>query len=194
MARIDGTERDDSRFGTNNADTFYLKGGDDYAEGEGGDDVMHGGDGRDTLHGVGGDDTLYGEGGSDMLIGDAGRDVLIGGAGGDSLYGKGGGDIFRYTSLDQSGPNNRDAIVDFNRSEDLIDLQAIDANHNRAGNQSFDYIGDHAFTGHAGELRYQYYAQIGDGLLEGDVNGDGRADFSIQLHGVQMLGYSDILL
>ena len=37
---------------------------------------------------------------------------------------------------------------------DLIDLQPIDANSARSGNNKFVWIDDAAFSGHAGELRY----------------------------------------
>ncbi len=42
--------------------------------------------------------------------------------------------------------------------------------------QSLHFIGGHRFTGHAGQLRYK------QGVVAGDLNGDGRADFHISVH------------
>lgn len=190
MARIDGTNGADNRQGTANNDTFYMKDGNDQAQGLGGDDRMHGGGGRDTLHGGAGADTLFGEAGQDALVGGAGRDVLIGGDGSDSLWGQGGGDFFRFNQA------QRDAgwIMDFDRTEDLIDLRGIDANWNAAGDQHYTFIGDADFTGRAGELRYDYYPDLGYGILMGDNDGDGQQELALQVRGVSMLGNSDFLL
>ena len=57
-----------------------------------------------------------------------------------------------------------------------IDLSTIDARIG-GGNQAFHFIGTHAFTRHAGELRFT--DQGATCLVQGDVNGDGRADFDI---------------
>ncbi len=45
------------------------------------------------------------------------------------------------------------------------------------GNQAFTFIGDDAFSGKAGELRYQKAAS--DTYVYADVNGDRKADFAI---------------
>ena len=50
------------------------------------------------------------------------------------------------------------------------------------------YIGGASFGDHAGELRFA------GGLLQGDVNGDGSADFSIRLDGVTRLAALDLIL
>ena len=57
----------------------------------------------------------------------------------------------------------------------MIDLSAIDAKPSVAGNQQFTFIGSNAFYGRSGELRYA------DGILSGDVNGDGQTDFQIAI-------------
>ncbi|WP_376877865.1 Hint domain-containing protein [Albirhodobacter sp. R86504] len=90
---------------TNNADTIFGNGGNDFIGAGGGNDVVDGGlgndtingqDGNDTISGGEGDDSIVGANGADSLLGgdgndimggDAGNDTLIGGAGNDSLYG-----------------------------------------------------------------------------------------------------------
>ena len=57
-----------------------------------GDDTKHGTDRADTLMSKGGADTLYGEGYMDVLRGDSGNDSLYGGPGEDSLRGSFGDD------------------------------------------------------------------------------------------------------
>lgn len=188
MARIDGTNGNDNRDGTSGADVFYMKDGADKANGLGGADEMHGGGGNDTLNGGAGTDTLYGGDGNDHLSGGDGRDILVGGNGYDELYGGAGGDQFRFTNTDRY-----DVIVDFKRSEDVIDLRDIDADWTRAGDQAYAYIGNAAFSGHAGELRYEYDAARGRGELEGDNNGDGQADFVVYVQLTPQLGAGDFL-
>ena len=53
------------------------------------------------------------------------------------------------------------------------------------------FIDDEAFSGVAGELRFVHDSV--DGLLEGDVNGDATADFTIELLGVTSLTGDDIM-
>jgi serralysin len=62
----------------------------------------------------------------------------------------------------------------------------IDANANTAGNQAFTFIGAAAFSGAAGQLRT--YSQDGSNYVAGDVNGDGEADFTINLGAATAVG------
>ena len=103
---------------------------------------------------------------------------LSGGLGEDRLAGGADNDKFDFNSVKEAGKgSHRDNIVDFHRSEDdMIDLTGIDANTRHAGNQAFKFIGSHGFTHHAGELRASRH------VLQGDVNGDGRADFEIHIN------------
>ena len=64
---------------------------------------------------------------------------------------------------------------------DQINLSLIDANIKKAGDQAFTYIGDAAFTHHRGELHEIQLAN--KTLVEGDTNGDGKADFQIEVTG-----------
>ncbi|MFT4012794.1 MAG: calcium-binding protein [Paracoccus sp. (in: a-proteobacteria)] len=138
---------------------------------------------------------LNGGAGNDTLNGGAGNDALIGGTGADRLIGGLGADHFVFQSLSDSGlaATNRDIIQDFNRAQgDHIDLRAIDAQTTQAGDQAFRLIGENAFTGSAGELRYQ--REGGITTVTGDVNGDGRADFSFVLTRHHALVATDFLL
>jgi hypothetical protein len=68
-------------------------------------------------------------------------------------------------------------------------LSAIDANSKTSKDDPFNFIGSGAFSGKAGELRYD-----GAGHLLGDVNGDGIADFSLALTVTGILDASDLVL
>jgi Ca2+-binding RTX toxin-like protein len=114
-----------------------------------------------------------------MLLGGADDDVLEGGAGVDMLLGGAGADAFVFRSI---GDADGDTIADFSAANgDRINLRPIDANENRAGGQAFSWIGDMEFGSLAGQLRFA------SEILEGDVDGDGAADFQIALTGVTML-------
>lgn len=113
----------------------------------------------------------------DFLIGGAGADVFFGGLGGDEMRGGAGADVFIYDDVLQSTSDAADTLLDFGPGEDRIDLSGIDAiTTNGAGDDAFTFIGSGAFTA-AGQLRVQD-GQSGR-FLEGDVDGDGVADFVI---------------
>ena len=152
-----------------NANQFLGNAGNDRLTLGGGNDYGHGGVGNDTLYGGAGNDTLLGGDGTDYLYGGLGRDVQTGGIGADR---------FVFWTTTESLPTDRDVISDFIRSEgDKIDLRVIDADPTLALNQAFVWRGTGAFTGHHGDLR-----QVGSGTswaVQGDVNGDKIADFSV---------------
>ena len=136
---------------------------------------------------------------ADTLTGGDGADALFGGLGADTLEGGGGADLFRYTNVAQSGPASRDFILDFVHGTDILDFAGIDANSLSGGNQAFSYIGSTAFAGtgaaSAGELR----ATVVSGttwLVAGDTNGDGIADFEVNvtMAGMQQFTVGDFLL
>jgi hypothetical protein len=130
--------------------------------------------------------TLTGTALGEAISGLGGNDTIIGGAGGDQLSGGAGADVFRFDSLaDALG----DIITDFSVSQgDRIDFRLLDANAGVAGDQAFAFIGSGAFTGTAGELRFAA------GLLESDLDGNGVADFQIQLTGVASLAAGSLWL
>lgn len=125
-----------------------------------------------------GADSFFGGSGSDAIDGFGGNDTIYGGRGADILKGGSGRDTFLYKSTAHSGTSatTADIILDFT-SSDRIDLSAIDANTRVSKNQAFKFIGQKDFTGRAGELTYTKFAS--ETVLEGDVNGDGKADFSV---------------
>ena len=143
----------------------------------------------DRLIGSNQDNVLDGGAGDDGLSGLNGRDVLIGGRGTDAMLGGAGGDRFVFAShLDSTPGEARDGIGDFNAAEgDVVDLRGIDADLGRAGDQGFTFIGATAFTGRAGELL------AGEGLIAGDIDGDGFADFEIAINQATMSA-SDFLV
>ena len=148
---------------------------------------------EDSLSGLGGNDTLRGLSGDDSIDGGMGNDTITGGEGADILTGGFGRDTFGYANLSDSQFDFQDFITDFSRAQgDRISLSAIDANLNRARDQSFNFIGSAEFGQIAGQLRY-YYAD-GSTFVTGDVDGDGLGDFLIQLDGTIPLTGTDFIL
>jgi Ca2+-binding RTX toxin-like protein len=142
-----------------------------------------------------GNDLLTGTTKADKLLGLAGDDTLIGGLGKDTLTGGSGIDIFKYTSVKDSGitATIRDTITDFKHSEnDKIDLSALDANEKSAGDQTFAFIGNAAFskTDATGQLRFD----VKTGVLYASTDKDTTAEFSIKLNGVTSLVADDFVL
>ncbi|MGL4320991.1 MAG: calcium-binding protein [Paracoccaceae bacterium] len=169
--------------------------GNDSLLGAEGDDLLLGGDGNDTLQGQDGDDALRGGLGNDSLTGLNDNDRLLGGAGADLLRGGTGHDDFVFTRLSDSGTTalTSDLIQDFVRGQDVIDLQAIDANTvNALANDAFTFIGTTAFTGVAGQLRY--VSAGGVTTVQMDVNGNGTADMTLRMTGTLLLTASDFIL
>jgi hypothetical protein len=141
-----------------------------------------------------GDNRLFGAEGNDTLSAGAGNDQLSGGIGDDLLSGGIGSDRFDFTGADVG---DHDIIADFTTGRDTINLGAIDADTTRASNQAFQFVGEDAFSGTAGELRYGATAGADGGdatLVEGDVDGDGVADFQLELRGLHALTAGDFIL
>jgi Ca2+-binding RTX toxin-like protein len=146
-------------------------------DGNAGHNILDGGMGNDALNGLAGNDTLTGGGGND---------TLDGGAGADSMEGGLGADVFLFGSATEA---DGDVIADFNVAEgDRIDLRRIDPDSSLLGNQSFTWIGGADFGEVVGELRFA------SGVLEGDLDGDGGADFQVTLTGIATLTAANIWL
>jgi Ca2+-binding RTX toxin-like protein len=154
-------------------------------DGTSGSDTVTGNFGVDMLRGLAGSDTLQGLGGDDVLIGGAGQDFLTGGDGRDTFD-------FNFTNETGKTAATRDVITDFARGQDHIDLKTIDANTHKSGNQAFHFIGQDGFHHNEGELRYKVTAA--GIIVQGDVNGDGRADFSIEVDSLSALSKGDFIL
>ena len=164
--------------------------GDDVINGGAGNDTLNGGDGADVLNGGLGTDVLNGGNGNDTMLGGGGVDTLTGGAGVDTMTGNGGADTFFFLATSDSGvgAGARDIITDFVSGSDVINLAGIDANINVAGDQAFTVTaggGAGAFTNVAGQIRAGLVGA--NVIIEGDVNGDGLADFQIQLGNVALV-------
>lgn len=141
----------------------------------------------DRITGNNGANVLSGLAGIDTVSGGAGKDRLIGGLGADKLTGGSGADVFVFATGDSGRTKaGADTILDFAASAgDIIDLDAIDANANRAGDQDFTFIGEKAFRDKPGQLRV--VEEKRDTWIQGDLNGDGKADFMILVDGATEL-------
>jgi Ca2+-binding RTX toxin-like protein len=120
-----------------------------------------------------------GAGADTFTLGDRlGSSGLGGGGGGDILTGGDGADHFVFLSLGKSGRPHE--ITDLSNS-DTIDIKNIDADTKTAGNQAFTLVSslDH----HAGQAALSFDAEAGKTSLLLDVNGDGKADYTILLDG-----------
>ncbi|MGV3490088.1 MAG: calcium-binding protein, partial [Devosia sp.] len=154
------------------------------ATGDGNANKLTGNAAQNVLRGMGGNDILDGGVGNDTLIGGTGTDILIGGSGRDKF-------VFE-TLADSVVGAGRDIIRDFVVGHDTIDLSAI-----ASGGQFLSTSGA-AFTGTANEIRFYQIDQAGTASdvtrVELDANGDGIADFQVDLTGLHALTRSDFLL
>jgi Ca2+-binding RTX toxin-like protein len=129
-------------------------------------------------------DLIFGLGGDDTLIGGEANDTLVGGLGIDTLVGNEGSDTFKFNKKGEAPKGlTHDSISDFSGfgfEGDHINVHSIDANTHRHGNQNFKFIGSSNFHHRAGELHYLNHGTYV--TVEGDVNGNGKADFQIDVH------------
>jgi hypothetical protein len=156
--------------------------------------------GDDSVNGLTGtaeNDTLVGFGGNDAATGGAGADSLTGGLGQDVLTGGADADVFKFSSTLDSprGFFKRDVITDFAHLTDHIDLIDIDAGAKTVGNQAFHFIGQHHKAGELHFVKQNFAGTAHDiTIISGDVNGDGKADFQIELSGLHNLTRDDFVL
>src|SRR6185436_15436961 len=153
-----------------------------------------GGSGNDRLTASDTGSTLSGGGGNDTLIGGAGNERLVGGAGVDNLTGSSSADTFVFLLGESSASSGQhDRITDFVSGADHIDLSGYDAISSSGSYDQFKFIATAAFHGAAGELNYFYNSTTGVTTLQGDTNGDGVADFAIDLTGNISIGLADLI-
>jgi len=187
--------------GGDGTDTLYGDDGDDNMQGNDGNDTLNGGLGNDGLDGGAGNDTLSGDAGNDYLGGGEGNDILnggdgndvfVGGAGKDTLTGGAGADAFFFTALTDSTAAAPDKITDFSWADgDYINLSQIDANTSLAGDQAFSFV--NSFTKQAGQATLTYDAASNTSTFSADVDGDGVADFVLQVSGQQDTSHGWVL-
>lgn len=208
----------DTITGTSGGDRLDGTTGADLIRGLGGGDVIYGdgyapgipGDGQGPAQYVGGDDTLRGGDGDDWLSGGHGADALVGGDGAD-VFSFGTHVPFNTNAatpdifvLDTGvGEGARDVIQDFAQGEDVIDLSLLLNLTYRFldVDESYEFIGDAAFTGERAQVRYavegdRTVVQLdGAAFLSGAVVGvDGVADAEIELSGAHALQADDFVL
>jgi serralysin len=112
-------------------------------------------------------DVLWGNEVGNVLKGMGGNDVLDGFEGNDTLWGGAGADTFQFHNAETG-----DTIADFQTGADKIDLSAFGFTA---------WIGNAAFSHTAGEVRFA------DGVLSGDIDGNGLADFAVAVHGTAVV-------
>jgi Ca2+-binding RTX toxin-like protein len=154
--------------GTNGDDTLNGGGGDDKIVGKGGNDYMFGYEGNDLLKAGSGNDYLSAGAGDDLLMGGLGDDRMDGGEGADHFKGGDGIDTADYTSAAsavtvyyQSATANGAATGDtFEEMENLVGSNYNDFLQAGDGGSSFGGLGndslygaDYSGTGSAGTLR-----------------------------------------
>jgi Ca2+-binding RTX toxin-like protein len=203
-ANISGTGNTLANVITGNSGANTLNGDarNDTLNGGTGNDRLNGGANNDTLLGSSGNDRLDGGSHADTLNGGSGNDRLTGGLGRDIMTGSTGFDDFDFNAVNETGKTSstRDIIRDFAHNVDDIDLSTIDARTTTAGNQKFIFLAAEgaAFTGVAGQLRFDQQNNAGTAndrtIIEGDVNGNGGADFQIELRGLKTLAAGDFIL
>ncbi|EPX82422.1 M10 family metallopeptidase [Salipiger mucosus] len=168
-------------------EVFRTRGTVDQLRGDDGDNEFYTGGLSDRLYGRRGDDSLFGQEGADAFYGGLGADVMTGGAQ------EGRRDRYIYFNIAESRPGDgrRDVITDFVAGEDRIEISRFDADTTQGFKQRFDFIGDVDFTS-AGQLGYRH--EGGATIVQADVDGDGAADFEVELSGVLVLTADDFLI
>lgn len=107
--------------------------------------------------------------------------------------------VFNWIGDSTSGRTMSDIIADVGHGRDRIDLMAIDADSRLAGNQAFSWHGTDSFVvGETGWLIERTFDRGGTAhdrtVILGDVDGDARADFRIELAGLKPHDAGDFLL
>jgi Ca2+-binding RTX toxin-like protein len=211
MAYLTGTDDDDRIYGTRGSDFVLGLAGDDsiftYAQPRGdGDhnafrdqnsdraDLVFAGDGDDQISSGGGADTVHGGAGDDRITAGAGADLLVGGEGDDVfIFGWLGGS--RPEQDTRAGRGGRDAILDFQQGNDVIDLSGYE----NAAVPGAVWIGTDAPTG-TRQLQVGYHFEGGRTVVEIYAPGDDRPGRAprltgeIEVSGLHILTESDFIL
>ena len=139
-----------------------------------------------TLLGKTGNDWLEGDLGNDILKGSHGNDGLYGGEGADQITGGKDRDRYYYTSASESTTALRDTVKF--AKEDRFVFSSFDTDATTEAQQKLSFIGKQAFSGIAGELRATR------SVLEADTNGDGLADFAVNLRSNTLITANNLTL
>ena len=166
----------------------------DTINGLSGADTIDGGSGDDEIKGSNGDDIIDGGTGNDTIFGGKDNDTITGGSGLDTMRGDIGADIFVFDDGHFSGltAGTADLITDFDQAEnDIIDLSLVDAILG-GGDDAFTFIGNAAFSGTAGEVRFEQSGGVT--MIFMDTNGNGNPNLAIALSGLITLTEADFIL
>jgi Ca2+-binding RTX toxin-like protein len=150
--------------------------------------------GNDTLTGSSFIDHLLGGDGNDGMNAGAGDDELEGGLGVDTMTGGLGSDRFDFDAVAEIGKKKGllDLITDFTAG-DTIDLSSIDANGSKKGDKTFNFLKkEGAALTKAGQVGFDQ--KKGNTFVQGDTNGDGKADFKLQAAGTIDFVKADFVL
>jgi Ca2+-binding RTX toxin-like protein len=140
-----------------------------------------GGTGNDRLDGSNAANNLIGGAGFDSLTGLGGKDILTGGADADTFF-------FERRSDSGTTAATRDVITDFTPGTDHIELLGLE----QTASQPLTFIGTAHFNHTAGQFRESFTG--GNTIIAADINGDGKADFSIELQGHHSVQTADFVL
>ncbi len=141
--------------------------------------TLTGNDLRNVINGGAGADIIDGKGGNDRISGYAGDNRLTGGGGSDTFVINGYGIALSGVG----GVRQVETIMDFNPGEgDRIDFSIIDADSTTPfTNDAFTIVS--AFTQTAGQMVLKYVALTNVTAVQLDIDGDGVADYQLQLKG-----------
>ncbi len=201
-------------------DTILGGMGNDLARGAAGNDLVIGGAGNDTIAGGLGHDLLLGGTGSDTVILGQGSDIAVGGLGADTFVvlqtaaqdgtvtglefaqlvrSLTAGKVEIAPSVDwQSflarGSLTSNLIADFSQGQgdrlgfgSVTEVGAFTA---VAAPGSFEFISAFPFSGD-GARQLRVVISNGTTTIEADINGDGKADFAVELLGVVKITPAD---
>jgi hypothetical protein len=131
-------------------------------------------------------DALTGNVLANSINGKKGNDWLQGGLGIDVLIGGRGNDRYVYTSADESTSTKRDSVK-VGKGDRFV-FSSFDGDSSTDGQQKLRFIGKQAFSGTVGELRATR------SVLEADLNGDGLADFAVNLRSSILITSNNLVL
>ncbi|HWA89324.1 MAG TPA: M10 family metallopeptidase C-terminal domain-containing protein [Rhizomicrobium sp.] len=139
-----------------------------------------------VISGFAGDDTLTGAATPDRLW--PGSQSLLHN-GHDTMTGNGGADIFFLEDTPSATGSNAQEITDFTHGTDFINVYPVCHAHS----VTCTYIGNAAFSGTAGEIRYAIPSGSAFGTMQIDWNGNSTADFEVTLDGAPTVSSGDIM-
>lgn len=157
--------------------------------------VIHAGSGADTIYGGSGTSTVYGSTGGMTVIGGTGPMTIHTGTGQAVITCSTGQETLIFSPGHTGGMTlaTADVIQQFHANPgNVIDLSAFDALLPAGSSGHLSFIGNAAFDGGAGELRYT--ATATGVRLFADLNGDKLADFTLTLPKLSTISASDFIL